>query len=79
MSLAPLWSVLENDDTPMQEETIDDPKVTQLTLKGLDRHGHYRFHLRGRTAAGNGDPIKRDGATTLDGGTKVLHYYRSDM
>uniref|UniRef100_A0A3Q3DDT5 Neural cell adhesion molecule L1 n=1 Tax=Hippocampus comes TaxID=109280 RepID=A0A3Q3DDT5_HIPCM len=38
-----------------------------LTLKGLDRHSHYRFYLRGRTAAGDGEPIMREGATTLDG------------
>uniref|UniRef100_A0A8C4NUT8 L1 cell adhesion molecule, paralog a n=1 Tax=Dicentrarchus labrax TaxID=13489 RepID=A0A8C4NUT8_DICLA len=52
---------------PMQVETIDDPTVTHLTLKGLDRHSHYRFYLRGRTHAGDGEPIKREGATMLDG------------
>ncbi|XP_030278757.1 neural cell adhesion molecule L1.2 isoform X2 [Sparus aurata] len=59
--------IVESDDSPMQVETIDDPIVTHLTLKGLDRHSHYRFYLRGRTAAGDGEPIKREGATTLDG------------
>lgn len=63
-----LWSVVQNDDSPMQVEKIDDPMVTHLILKGLDRHSHYRFYLRGRTSAGDGEPIKRDGATTLDGG-----------
>ncbi|XP_072223539.1 neural cell adhesion molecule L1.2 isoform X1 [Leuresthes tenuis] len=57
----------EKDDSPMQVETIDDPTVTHLTLRGLDRHSHYRFYLRGRTAAGDGEPIKMMGATTLDG------------
>uniref|UniRef100_A0A665X5Y5 Neural cell adhesion molecule L1-like n=1 Tax=Echeneis naucrates TaxID=173247 RepID=A0A665X5Y5_ECHNA len=33
----------------------------------LDRHSHYRFYLRGRTTAGDGEPIMREGATTLDG------------
>lgn len=66
-----LWSVTESDDSPMQVETIEDPKVTHLTLKGLDRHSHYRFYLRGRTAAGDGELIMRKGATTLDGGIKV--------
>ncbi|XP_071380962.1 neural cell adhesion molecule L1.2 [Centroberyx affinis] len=56
-----------DDDSPMQVETIDDPTVSHLTLKGLDRHSRYRFYLRGRTAAGDGEPITREGATTLDG------------
>ncbi|XP_027144424.1 neural cell adhesion molecule L1.2 isoform X2 [Larimichthys crocea] len=59
--------IVESDDSPMQVETIDDATVTHLTLKGLDRHSHYRFYLRGRTAAGDGEPIMREGATTLDG------------
>lgn len=60
--------IVESDDSPMQVETIEDPAVTHLTLKGLDRHSHYRFYLRGRTSEGDGEPIKREGATTLDGG-----------
>lgn len=59
--------IKETDDSPMQVETIDDSTVSHLTLKGLDRHSHYRFYLRGRTAAGDGEPIKLKGATTLDG------------
>ncbi|KAM7404693.1 hypothetical protein PAMP_012017 [Pampus punctatissimus] len=59
--------IVESDDSPMQVETIDDASVTHLTLKGLDRHSHYRFYLRGRTSAGDGEPIMREGATTLDG------------
>ncbi|XP_044208003.1 neural cell adhesion molecule L1.2 isoform X3 [Thunnus albacares] len=59
--------VVESDDSPMQVETIDDPTVTHLTLKNLDRHSHYRFYLRGHTASGDGEPIMREGATTLDG------------
>ncbi|XP_070766445.1 neural cell adhesion molecule L1.2 [Enoplosus armatus] len=63
--------IVESDDSPMQVETIDDPTVTHLTLKGLDRHSHYRFYLRGRTAEGDGEPIMREGATTLDGAPPV--------
>ncbi|XP_074537445.1 neural cell adhesion molecule L1.2 isoform X2 [Halichoeres trimaculatus] len=59
--------IVESDDSPMQVEKIDDPTVTHLTLKGLDRHSHYRFYLRGHTNAGDGEPIMREGATTLDG------------
>lgn len=77
--LAVLWSVVESDDSPMQVETIDDATVTHLTLKGLDRHSHYRFYLRGRTAAGDGEPIMREGATTLDGGTKMIFFSPSHM
>ncbi|CAB1330155.1 unnamed protein product, partial [Coregonus sp. 'balchen'] len=61
-------SVVKSDDSPMQVETIDDHKVTHLTLKQLDPHSRYRFYLRGRTSAGDGEPIIREGATTLDGG-----------
>lgn len=63
---------MEGDDSPMQVETIDDPTVSHLTLKNLDRHSHYRFYLRGRTAAGDGEPIMKKGATTLDGGMKQV-------
>ncbi|CAJ1085237.1 neural cell adhesion molecule L1.2 isoform X1 [Xyrichtys novacula] len=59
--------IVENDDSPMQVEKIDDPTVTHLKLKGLDRHSHYRFYLRGRTTAGDGEPVMKEGATTLDG------------
>lgn len=59
--------IVESDDSPTQVETIDDPMVTHHTLRGLDRHSQYRFLLRGRTAAGNGELIMREGATTLDG------------
>ncbi|XP_018521389.1 neural cell adhesion molecule L1.2 isoform X3 [Lates calcarifer] len=60
--------IVESDDSPMQVVTIEDPTVTRLTLgTPLDRHSHYRFYLRGRTAAGDGEPIMRVGATTLDG------------
>ncbi|XP_069544807.1 neural cell adhesion molecule L1.2 isoform X1 [Brachyistius frenatus] len=59
--------ITESDDSPMQVETIDDPTATHLTLKGLDRHSHYRFYLRGRTGAGDGEPIMMKGATILNG------------
>ncbi|XP_029974426.1 neural cell adhesion molecule L1.2 isoform X2 [Salarias fasciatus] len=63
--------IIESEDSPMQVETIDDPKVTQLTLRNLDRHSHYRFYLRGRTDTGDGEPITMRGATTLDGAPPV--------
>lgn len=72
-----LWLVVKMDDSPMQVETIDGPTVTHLTLKNLDRHSHYRFYLRGRTAAGDGESIKKEGATTLDGGS--VYNYRGDQ
>uniref|UniRef100_A0A8C5H5Y6 Neural cell adhesion molecule L1 n=1 Tax=Gouania willdenowi TaxID=441366 RepID=A0A8C5H5Y6_GOUWI len=61
-----------NDDSPMQVEEIVDPKVTQLTLRNLDRHSHYRFYLRGRTETGDGEPVMVKGATTLDGGKRLV-------
>uniref|UniRef100_A0A674AG27 Neural cell adhesion molecule L1 n=1 Tax=Salmo trutta TaxID=8032 RepID=A0A674AG27_SALTR len=51
------YQIVKSDNSPMQVETIDDHKVTHLTLK------------QGRTSAGDGEPITREGATTLDGGT----------
>lgn len=62
-----LCTVMQSDDSPMQVEDKVNPQTTSLMLKGLDRHSHYRFYLMGRTAAGLGEPIKKDGATTLDG------------
>ncbi|XP_041654294.1 neural cell adhesion molecule L1.2 isoform X2 [Cheilinus undulatus] len=59
--------IVESDDSPMQEEKIDNPTVSHLTLRSLDRHSHYRFYLRGRTNAGEGESITKEGATTLDG------------
>lgn len=59
--------ITESDDSPMQVETIDDPTVTHITLKNLDHKSHYRFYLRGRTAAGDGVPTTMKGATMLDG------------
>lgn len=63
--------ITESADSPMQVVAIDDPKVTQLTLRNLDRHSHYRFYLRGRTDTGDGEPIIMTGATTLDGAPPV--------
>ncbi|KAB5546132.1 hypothetical protein PHYPO_G00068610 [Pangasianodon hypophthalmus] len=61
------YQELDNVDSPMQVEKIDDPTVHQLSIKDLDRHSRYRFYLRGRTAAGEGLPITKVGETTLDG------------
>ncbi|KAI4880598.1 hypothetical protein NFI96_012197, partial [Prochilodus magdalenae] len=58
---------LGTENRQMQMENIDDPKASQLTLNKLDPHSRYRFQLRGRTAAGKGLPITKEGATTLDG------------
>lgn len=73
--MALLWSVTESDDSPMQVETIDDPTVTHITLKNLDHKSHYRFYLRGRTAAGDGVPTTMKGATMLDGGIKPIQSF----
>ncbi|XP_066526588.1 neural cell adhesion molecule L1.2 [Hoplias malabaricus] len=58
---------LDIENRPMQKEQIDDPTESQLTLKKLDPHSRYRFYLSGRTKAGVGTPIIKEGATTLDG------------
>ncbi|KAL1020923.1 hypothetical protein UPYG_G00006440 [Umbra pygmaea] len=59
--------IVESDDSPVQEETTEDHTVTHLTLRHLDPHSRYRFILRGYTLAGDGEPISREGVTTLDG------------
>ncbi|XP_078806767.1 neural cell adhesion molecule L1.2 isoform X2 [Oryzias latipes] len=58
--------ITENDDSLIKEKTIDNPKITHHTLKGLDPHSSYRFYLSGRTAVGNGKPIMKTGATKSD-------------
>ncbi|KAJ3586117.1 hypothetical protein NHX12_012518 [Muraenolepis orangiensis] len=60
--------IVETADSPMQVITIESPVATHLTVSKLDRHSRYRFYLKGRTASGDGDPIVREGVTTLDGG-----------
>ncbi|XP_062871773.1 neural cell adhesion molecule L1.2 isoform X2 [Trichomycterus rosablanca] len=62
------YQQLDNVDSPMQEDKIEDHSVNEFTLKNLDPRSHYRFYLRGFTAAGEGLPIVREGATILDRG-----------
>ncbi|XP_067226797.1 neural cell adhesion molecule L1.2 [Chanodichthys erythropterus] len=61
------YQQIDNEDSPMQVEKISDHAKNHFTLK-LDPRSRYRFYLRGYTAAGEGLPIIREGATTLDGG-----------
>ncbi|KAK9954145.1 hypothetical protein ABG768_016241 [Culter alburnus] len=61
------YQQIDNEDSPMQVEKISDHARNHFTLK-LDPRSRYRFYLRGYTAAGEGLPIIREGATTLDGG-----------
>lgn len=56
-------------DSPLQMETISDPSVTHIELEALDPSSHYVFKVIAYTAAGEGPPITRRGATLLDGGT----------
>ncbi|KAI9530768.1 Neural cell adhesion molecule L1 [Dissostichus eleginoides] len=67
--------IVESEDSPLQLESIDDPTATHFTLKGLDRHSHYRFFLKGCTALGEGEAIMREGATTLDGAPPAKVHY----
>ncbi|RXN11752.1 neural cell adhesion molecule L1-like isoform X1 [Labeo rohita] len=57
---------VDKEDSPMQVVKISDHLVSHFTLK-LDPHSRYRFYLRGYTAKGEGLPVIREGATTLDG------------
>ncbi|XP_029102034.1 neural cell adhesion molecule L1.2 isoform X2 [Scleropages formosus] len=59
--------ITDSEDSPMQVETIDDSSASQFTVKQLDPQSRYRFYLRGRTSAGDGEAIIKEGATMLDG------------
>ncbi|XP_059397547.1 neural cell adhesion molecule L1-like isoform X2 [Carassius carassius] len=60
------YQQVDKEDSPMQMIEISDYVVSHFSLK-LDPHSRYRFYLRGFTAKGEGLPIIREGATTLDG------------
>ncbi|XP_041655093.1 neural cell adhesion molecule L1.1-like [Cheilinus undulatus] len=56
---------LEGRDSLLQ--MIDDPSVTHIELDSLDPSSYYIFKVNARTAAGEGPPITRRGATLLEG------------
>ncbi|XP_070824418.1 neural cell adhesion molecule L1.1-like isoform X1 [Chaetodon trifascialis] len=58
---------VESRDSPLQMEIISDPSVTHIQLEPLDPNSHYIFKVIARTAAGDGPPITRRGATLLEG------------
>ncbi|KAK2885498.1 hypothetical protein Q8A67_016335 [Cirrhinus molitorella] len=60
------YQQVDKEDSPMQVIKISDHDVFHFNLN-LDPHSRYRFYLRGYTAKGEGLPIIREGATTLDG------------
>uniref|UniRef100_A0A3P9AJE4 Neural adhesion molecule L1.1 n=1 Tax=Esox lucius TaxID=8010 RepID=A0A3P9AJE4_ESOLU len=50
------------------KHTDPNPTLTHpILVAGLEPHSSYVFYLSGRTAAGRGPAIKREGATLLDG------------
>uniref|UniRef100_A0A8D0APR3 Neural cell adhesion molecule L1.1-like n=1 Tax=Sander lucioperca TaxID=283035 RepID=A0A8D0APR3_SANLU len=51
----------------LQMQIISDPSVTHIELDSLDPSSHYIFKVIARTAAGDGPPITRRGATLLEG------------
>ncbi|XP_034151911.1 neural cell adhesion molecule L1.1 isoform X3 [Esox lucius] len=59
--------ISESGDSPLKILMIPDWAVTQILVAGLEPHSSYVFYLSGRTAAGRGPAIKREGATLLDG------------
>ncbi|XP_026055868.1 neural cell adhesion molecule L1-like isoform X2 [Carassius auratus] len=60
------YQQVDKKDSSMQIENNFDHAVSHVSLK-LDPQSRYRFYLRGYTAEGEGLPIIREGATTLDG------------
>ncbi|XP_064160877.1 neural cell adhesion molecule L1-like isoform X1 [Anguilla rostrata] len=59
--------IVSSNDSPLQVVTIEDPSASHFTLQSLNPQSWYRFYLRGRTVAGDGDAITKDAATLLDG------------
>ncbi|KAI1892341.1 hypothetical protein AGOR_G00132360 [Albula goreensis] len=57
----------EGNDKQTHVEKIENPDASHLTISDLDPHGHYLFSLRGRTSAGEGEAIVKEGATLLEG------------
>ncbi|XP_068566599.1 neural cell adhesion molecule L1.1-like isoform X2 [Cebidichthys violaceus] len=58
---------VESKDSLWKMETIIDPSVTHFELDSLDPSSHYNFQVIAYTAAGYGPPIRRSGATLLEG------------
>nr|XP_020464728.1 neural cell adhesion molecule L1.1-like isoform X3 [Monopterus albus] len=58
---------VESRDSPLQMERIIDPSVTHTLLDELDPNSYYSFKVIACTAAGDGPPITRRGATLLEG------------
>ncbi|XP_068601882.1 neural cell adhesion molecule L1.1-like [Brachionichthys hirsutus] len=58
---------VESRDSHLQMVIIRDPNMTHIELDRLDSSSHYIFNVIARTAAGDGPPITRRGATLLEG------------
>ncbi|KAJ8370136.1 hypothetical protein SKAU_G00101640 [Synaphobranchus kaupii] len=57
----------EGKDKQLHEKRIENPSASHISVGHLDPHSHYLFSLRGRTSAGEGDAIVKEGATLLAG------------
>lgn len=55
----------------MEIQMINVFNVNQVELKNLDPSSYYLFKVIARTAAGQGPPITRRGATLLEGGKRT--------
>ncbi|KAM9350460.1 neural cell adhesion molecule L1.1-like [Symphorus nematophorus] len=58
---------VQSGDSLLEMEMISDPSVTHFEIDSLDPNSYYIFKVIARTAAGDGPPIKRRGATLLEG------------
>lgn len=66
---------VESRDSLLQMENIDDPSLTHFELDLLDPSSHYIFKVIARTAAGDGPPVTRRGATLLEGGEITVIFF----
>ncbi|KAG7471847.1 hypothetical protein MATL_G00102400 [Megalops atlanticus] len=55
------------DGRDKQLHEMIDHTASHITVGSLDPHSHYLFSLRGRTSAGNGEAIVKEGATLFEG------------
>ncbi|XP_041860728.1 neural cell adhesion molecule L1.1-like isoform X2 [Melanotaenia boesemani] len=58
---------VESRNKLVKMQTISDPNVNHILLEDLDPQSYYIFKVIARTAAGDGPPITRRGATLLEG------------
>lgn len=63
-----MFDVVDVENSPLMMVPLKDPSMNHYELDSLDPSSHYYFSVIARTAAGEGPPISKRGATLLEGG-----------